>query len=123
MRILLALPLLALACGPSASRAPAVDTTNLAARAAMEAAAPAAPPPDLTRVDTAFAPSLHVSLGSMERRASGLYVRDLKRGTGTTATAGRGVVVQQSAAFPMVPCSTTAASAASRPASSSATAS
>jgi FKBP-type peptidyl-prolyl cis-trans isomerase len=93
MRILLALPLLALACGPSTPRA-SVDTTNTAATA------PAAPPPDLTRVDTTFAPTLHVSLGSMERRPSGLYVRDLKRGTGTTAASGRGVVVQYVGSLP-----------------------
>ncbi len=87
------LPLLALACGPSKPDARGADTANLAAQAAAATSAPAAPAPDLTRVDTAFAPALDVSLGRMRRLPSGLYVRDVKRGAGREATAGRGVVV------------------------------
>lgn len=37
---------------------------------------------------TEFAPSLNVSLASMERRASGLYVQDLSAGTGAEARFG-----------------------------------
>ena len=89
----LPLLVLAVACGPAKPRASAVDTTNLAARAAMDAGKPVAPPPDLTRIDSVFAPSTGVSLGSMRREANGLYVRDLKRGTGAVAAVHHGVVL------------------------------
>jgi FKBP-type peptidyl-prolyl cis-trans isomerase len=93
MRILRLLPLAALACGPSTPRTPAVDTTNLAVRAAMAPAASAAPAPDLTIVDSVYAPATKVSLGSMQRRPDGLYVQELARGSGAAAAPGRGVVV------------------------------
>src|SRR5207253_8683109 len=43
---------------------------------------------------TTFAPSLNVNLVSMIRRTSGLYVQDLKTGTGSVAARGRSVVVR-----------------------------
>lgn len=47
----------------------------------------------LVRVDTAIAPSLGVDLGAMERRPSGLYVQDRRRGTGPAADSGEWVTV------------------------------
>lgn len=43
---------------------------------------------------TTFDPSLDVDLSKFDRRPSGLYVRDLRTGTGDVATPGRTVVVR-----------------------------
>ena len=48
---------------------------------------------ELATVDTALAPSLAVDLAAMERRPSGLYVRERRRGTGATADSGKWVTV------------------------------
>ena len=77
------------ACGGSsaspASPAPTPST----------APAPAPPPRPLGPVEAAtFAPQLGVHLDSMLRRASGLYVQDVKFGTGGVAARGRSVVVR-----------------------------
>ena len=47
----------------------------------------------LVRVDTAIAPALNVDLAAMEQRPSGLYVRELRRGTGAVADSGDSVTV------------------------------
>lgn len=49
-------------------------------------------PGDVER--TTFAPVLGVHLDSMLHRATGLYVQDLKSGTGAVATRGRTVIVR-----------------------------
>lgn len=53
------------------------------------ASAPSAPGPE----KVAFAPSLNVELGAMQRLPSGVYVRDLRVGEGEPARAGREVAV------------------------------
>jgi FKBP-type peptidyl-prolyl cis-trans isomerase len=67
-----------------------------ASRAATppDTAAPAAPPEDLTRADTTFAPALGVKLARMTRRPSGLYVLDRRPGAGTPADSNRWVTVR-----------------------------
>ena len=47
----------------------------------------------LTHVDTALAPSLNVDLARFERQPSGLYVRELRRGSGAVADSGKWVTV------------------------------
>jgi FKBP-type peptidyl-prolyl cis-trans isomerase len=67
----------------------------VAAMACSHGAPAATPQPTASDVErTDFAPSLNVHLDSMTRRASGLYVEDLERGSGTVATQGRSVVVR-----------------------------
>lgn len=78
--------LFALACGGSTAPAstlptPTTTTVNL-------------PPPTGVVERTTFDPSLGVHLDSMFRRASGLYVKDLRVGTGGIALRGKSVVVR-----------------------------
>ena len=54
----------------------------------------------LVRVDTAIAPSLGVDLAAMERRPSGLYVQDRRRGTGPAADSGQWVTVHYTTWLP-----------------------
>jgi FKBP-type peptidyl-prolyl cis-trans isomerase FkpA len=61
-------------------------------------ARPQPAPGDVER--TTFAPSLGVHLADMTRRTSGLYVQDLKTGTGAVATSGRSVVVRYTGWLP-----------------------
>jgi len=63
------------------------------ARADSAAPAAAAPVEDLTRIDSAIAPSLKVDLAKMTRRPSGLYVLERRRGSGAAADSGRWVTV------------------------------
>src|SRR6185312_6663435 len=77
--------LFALACAHSAAPAstlpePTTTTTVL-------------PPPTGVVERTTFDASLGVHLDSMSRRASGLYVKDLRVGTGAVALHGKSVVV------------------------------
>lgn len=58
----------------------------------VTAAAPRPISDDVTR--TTFAPSLGVHLDQMMRRASGLYVQDLRVGTGAVALNGKSMVVR-----------------------------
>jgi FKBP-type peptidyl-prolyl cis-trans isomerase FkpA len=47
-----------------------------------------------------YAPALGVDLTAMERRESGLYLQDVRAGTGDTATAGRQVTVDYTGWLP-----------------------
>ena len=88
---LLAACALALA-GPAVScagRAPAADS---GAPVPASASTPQPIAGDVER--TTFAPSLGVHLDQMMRRASGLYVQDLKIGTGAIALHGKSMVVR-----------------------------
>jgi len=76
------------ACGGERKGAPPADSTPTTADSAS-----AEPAEDLTRVDTTFAPALHVDLAKMTRRPSGLYVLDRRRGGGAVADSGHWVTV------------------------------
>jgi FKBP-type peptidyl-prolyl cis-trans isomerase FkpA len=82
------------ACAGSASARSGSRTSGLtlllaAALASMScASAPSAAPEDLV-----FAPSLNVDLSAMERLPSGVYVRDLRAGTGAEVRAGQQLAV------------------------------
>lgn len=77
------------ACGGSPEPAvPDPDSVRAAAvRDSIQLAA------ELATVDTALAPSLDVDLAAMERRPSGLYLRERRRGTGAVADSGKWVTV------------------------------
>ena len=47
-----------------------------------------------------YAPALGVELSAMERRESGLYLQDVRAGTGDTATLGRQVTVNYTGWLP-----------------------
>src|ERR1043165_7772743 len=74
----------AASCGGSAGPAPRNDPQPVAG--------------DVER--TTFAPALGVRLDSMVKRASGLYVQDLKAGTGAVSARGKTVVVRYSGWLP-----------------------
>lgn len=81
-----ALAVLSLACAHSG-----------ASEATLPASTPIAsvlPPPTGVVEHTTFDASLGVHLDSMSRRASGLYVKDLRIGTGAVAVRGKSVVVR-----------------------------
>ena len=91
---LLAIPVLATAvllaaCGGAPEQAaPDPDSARAAAvRDSIQLAA------ELATVDTAIAPALAVDLAAMERRPSGLYVRERRRGRGAVADSGKWVTV------------------------------
>jgi len=63
----------------SADSATVADSTSFNAAPLSE---------DLTKVDTSFAPELGVNLAAMTRLESGLYIHDLKKGTGPVAKSG-----------------------------------
>ncbi|HEX3867345.1 MAG TPA: FKBP-type peptidyl-prolyl cis-trans isomerase, partial [Gemmatimonadaceae bacterium] len=88
---LVPLPLAVIVCGATLS-----SCGGSASAASSSAPSPAeAPRPIAGDVErTTFAPSLGVHLDSMSRRASGLYVQDVKTGTGNFAAVGRTVVVR-----------------------------
>ena len=72
---------------------------SIAPSAASPASARPQPAPgDVER--TTFAPSLGVHLADMTRRSSGLYVQDLKTGTGAVSTSGRSVVIRYTGWLP-----------------------
>lgn len=72
------------ACGGGSGSSPAAT-----------AATSPAPRPIAGDVErTTFAPSLNVNLSAMLRHPSGLYVQDVKTGTGAVAASGRTVVVR-----------------------------
>jgi len=50
--------------------------------------------------EVAYAPSLNVTLGDMERTASGLYLADLEEGAGAIATPGQPVEVHYTGWLP-----------------------
>ena len=59
------------------------------------------PRPTATDVErTEFAPALGIHLDSMVKRASGLYVQDLKTGTGAVSARGKTVVVRYAGWLP-----------------------
>ena len=85
------LSLLALAaCGGEPKPDPQADSARAAADSAR---ADSIEKVALAQVDTAIAPALNVDLARMERRPSGLYVRERRRGTGAVADSGRWVTV------------------------------
>ncbi len=71
------------ACSSEPPKAPAADAPPAAA----------APVEDLTKIDTAIAPTLGVDLKQMTAKPSGLYLRDKKVGTGMRADSGKWVRV------------------------------
>ena len=84
----LAALLLAACGGPPEQAAPDPDSVRAAAvRDSVQLAA------ELATVDTALAPALDVDLAAMERRPSGLYVRDRRVGRGALADSGKWVTV------------------------------
>lgn len=105
---LAAIPALAAACAHAASPEPAAPAPAPAPTppaptraAASEPAAAAAPRPIAGDVErTTFDASLGVHLDEMTRRSSGLYVQDVKMGTGAIATRGRTVVVRYTGSLP-----------------------
>ena len=61
----------------------------------------AGPRPTATDVErTDFAPALGIHLDSMVRRASGLYVQDMRTGTGAVSARGKTVVVRYAGWLP-----------------------
>ena len=88
---------IALAAAALSAAVPGACAGERAAPRADSAATPpadtAAPPEDLTRVDTAIAPALRVELAKMTRHPSGLYVLERRRGSGPAADSGRWVTV------------------------------
>jgi FKBP-type peptidyl-prolyl cis-trans isomerase len=61
----------------------------------------AGPRPTSTDVErTEFVPALGIHLDSMSKRASGLYVQDLRTGTGAVAARGKTVVVRYAGWLP-----------------------
>lgn len=76
------------ACTSERADPPRADSTRAASNTPS-----AAPTEDLTRVDTAITPALHVDLAAMTRRPSGMYVLDRRRGSGAVADSGRWVTV------------------------------
>ena len=84
----LAIALLA-ACGGRPEQA-APDPDSVRAAAVRDSVRLAE---ELATADTALAPSLGVDLAAMERRPSGLYVRERRRGGGAVADSGKWVTV------------------------------
>lgn len=78
--------------------APASTTPGVTTTASTASSRPQPAPGDVER--TTFAPSLGVHLADMTRRSSGLYVQDLKTGTGAVATSGRSVVIRYTGFLP-----------------------
>ncbi|HEU4629912.1 MAG TPA: FKBP-type peptidyl-prolyl cis-trans isomerase, partial [Gemmatimonadaceae bacterium] len=81
------------ACGGDDEAARLADSLRADSARAVAAADSARLAEQLTQVDTALAPSLHVDLAEFERRPSGLYVRELRRGSGAVADSGKWVTV------------------------------
>ena len=82
------------ACGGGDDAARVADSLRAdSARVAAAAADSARQAEQLAQVDTALAPSLEVDLARFERRPSGLYVRELRRGSGAVADSGKWVSV------------------------------
>jgi FKBP-type peptidyl-prolyl cis-trans isomerase FkpA len=72
---------------------------STALAAALVAGCAAAPPaPDPLEID--YDPALEIELDAMERRGSGLLVRDVVEGAGTEARRGREVVIHYIGSFP-----------------------
>ena len=81
------------ACSGEPEPDPQADSARAAAAAADSARADSLEKAALAQVDTVIAPALNVDLARMERRPSGLYVRERRRGTGAVADSGRWVTV------------------------------
>jgi peptidylprolyl isomerase len=84
---------IALAAVASLLAACASSGSPAASSSATAAVSPLPPPTGIVE-RTTFDPSLNVHLDSMARRASGLYVKDLRMGTGSVALRGKSVVVR-----------------------------
>ena len=79
------------ACSGEPAADPRAD--GRAAAAAEQARVDSVEAVMLVTVDTAIAPALDVDLAAMERRESGLYVQERRRGTGAVADSGKWVTV------------------------------
>jgi FKBP-type peptidyl-prolyl cis-trans isomerase len=80
-----------LACGDTKRSDPRADSA--AAAAAASARVDSLEAIQLVTADTAIAPKLKVDLAKMEKRPSGLYVLDRRKGTGTPADSNHWVSV------------------------------
>jgi len=87
-----------LACAGSGADAPPAEQAP--GRGPSDSAAGAAQAAADSVVASRFAPELAVNLDSMTETVSGVYVQDLKLGSGATATAGKRVVVEYRAWLP-----------------------
>jgi FKBP-type peptidyl-prolyl cis-trans isomerase FkpA len=97
---LVLLALGAAACGGAGSAAADSAAADSARAAAERARTDSIEAELLVRVDTAIAPALGVDLAAMERRPSGLYVQDRRRGTGAAADSGQWVTVHYTTWLP-----------------------
>ena len=79
------------ACSSGERRDPRAD--SIAAAAAAQARTDSLEAIQLVTVDTAIAPSLGIDLSKMEKKPSGLYVAEKRRGSGAVADSGKWIQV------------------------------
>jgi FKBP-type peptidyl-prolyl cis-trans isomerase FkpA len=79
------------ACADTPRTDPRAD--SIAAAQARQAEVDSIEAIQLVNADTALAQSLRIDLAAMEKRPSGLYVQDRRRGTGAVADSGKWIQV------------------------------
>lgn len=82
------------ACGGDDEAARLADSLRADSARVAAAADSARQAEQLTHIDTTLAPSLDIDLAEFERQPSGLYVRELRRGSGAVVDSGKWVTVE-----------------------------